>query len=150
MPRNRFETEQKHTRNDVLLVREERQRTHVASSKRGTTMAGSPIIRRVVALVLCAVATGTPARALDGFPAAVDRILSNQTDGRISSLSPERKRRLIDCVNDVLAGMPNGMQRFVLAAADYEDMEDRFGEVLLENRAEWKQSIARSCAQHAV
>jgi hypothetical protein len=97
-----------------------------------------------------AAASATPARALDGFPAAVNRILSNQTDGRISTLSPESKSKLIDCVNDVLAGMPNGMQRFVLAAADYEEMEDRFGKVLLENRAEWKQNIARSCAQHAV
>ncbi len=108
------------------------------------------IIGLLMAASAFAAASATSARALDGFPAAVDRILSSQTDGRISTLSPERKRRLIACVNDVLTGMPNGMQRFVLAAADFKEMEHRFGKILLENRAEWKQNIARNCAQHAV
>jgi hypothetical protein len=53
-------------------------------------------------------------------------------------------------VNDVLANLPNGMKRFVLAATDYEDMESRFGKVVMDNRAEWKQKIAQGCAHIVV
>jgi hypothetical protein len=35
-------------------------------------------------------------------------------------------------------------------AASFDELEDRFGKVVMENRAEWKQKIARSCAHIVV
>ena len=53
-------------------------------------------------------------------------------------------------MNQVLAGLPNGKKRFVIEAASYDEMEDRFGKVVMENRAEWKQRIAQGCAHIVV
>jgi hypothetical protein len=117
------------------------------------TKAGRTISRAAGALaILAAAAFGsvTPVEAGGSFPAAVERILLSQREGRVSTLSMEKKRALVACVNDVLANMPNGMKRFVLAATNYEDMESRFGKVVMENRAEWKQKIARGCAHIVV
>jgi hypothetical protein len=101
-------------------------------------------------LVVVAAAAAGAAHAIDGFSAAVESILTSQTDGVISTLEEGKKRALIACVNDVLANMPNGMQRFVLEAADADEMEDRFGQVVHANRAEWQQKIAQRCSQFAM
>jgi hypothetical protein len=50
----------------------------------------------------------------------------------------------------VLADLPNGKKRFVIEGANYDEQQDRFGEVVMANRAEWKQKIARSCAHIVV
>jgi hypothetical protein len=84
------------------------------------------------------------------FPSAVAQILMNQQDGPVSRLDEGRKQQLIACVNTVLAELPNGKKRFVLEAANFDELEDRFGVVVMENRAEWKQKIARSCAHIVV
>lgn len=104
----------------------------------------------LAALTIVAAGWTTPAQAGSSFPAAVERILLNQKQGRVSTLNMETKRALVACVNDVLAGMPNGMKRYVLAAASFDDMEDRFGKVVMQNRAEWKQKIARGCSHIVV
>ncbi len=116
-------------------------------------MAGKTIRSTGAALVVFAtVATGwtVPAEAGSSFPAVVERILMSQKEGRVSTLDHEKKRALIACVNDVLAKMPNGMKRFVLEAASHDEMESRFGKVVMENRAEWKQKIALGCAHIVV
>jgi hypothetical protein len=102
--------------------------------------------------VLAAVTLGwtAPAEAGGSFASAVERILMNQKEGRVSTLPLEKKRALIVCVNQVLSEMPNGMKRFVLQAANYNEMEARFGKVVMENRAEWKQKIAQGCAHIVV
>ena len=117
------------------------------------TKASKTMRRAAGALAILAAATGgsiTPVEAGSSFPAAVEQILLNQREGRVSTLSSEKKRQLVVCVNDVLAKMPSGMKRFVLAATDYEDMESRFGKVVMDNRAEWKQKIAQGCAHIVV
>ena len=114
------------------------------SAKAFTRAAGA-----VAILVTLAGWTG-PAAASGSFAAAVETILLNQTEGRVAALSTEKKHELIACVNHVLTEMPNGMKRFVLAAADFDEMEHRFGEVVMQNRAEWKQKIARGCAHIVV
>ncbi|MGH6925160.1 MAG: hypothetical protein ACRED5_15610 [Propylenella sp.] len=102
-------------------------------------------------VILASIATATaPVQAGGSFPAAVERILMNQKEGRVSTLPAEKKRALITCVNQVLSEMPNGMKRFVLEASSYNDMESRFGKVVMENRAEWKQKIAQGCAHIVV
>jgi hypothetical protein len=102
------------------------------------------------ALAAIAVPAASPATAGVTFPSAVEQVLLNQHDGPISRLDARTKRELIACVNDVLAGLPDGKKRFVAEAASYDELEDRFGKVVMENRAEWKQKIARGCAHIVV
>jgi hypothetical protein len=108
------------------------------------------ILGSVAFTMLAASATTTPSFAGASFPAVVEKVLMNQTNGPVSKLTPDKKRELISCVNQVLAELPNGRKKFVVAAASYDEMEDRFGTVVMENRAEWKQRIARSCAHIVV
>lgn len=84
------------------------------------------------------------------FPAVVAEILHGQKTGRISEMGQEQKRAMIDCVNTVLAKLPNGKKRYVMQGANFEDREHRFGEVVQENHAEWKQKIARGCSSIAL
>jgi len=86
------------------------------------------------------------AQAAD-FPSVVATILNNQSDGRIAKLEPATKQEMVNCVNRVLAGLPNGKKRFVVEGANYNEQEDRFGKVVKENRAEWEQKIAKGCGQ---
>ena len=118
------------------------------------TEAGKSMRRAAGALAILAAATGgsiTPVEAgSSSFPSAVEQILLNQTEGHVSTLSSDKKRELVVCVNNVLSAMPNGMKRFVLEGSTYDDMESRFGKVVMDNRAEWKQKIARGCAHIVV
>lgn len=100
--------------------------------------------------IVAASAATTPAFAGASFPAVVEKVLMNQTDGPVSKLPADKKRELVSCVNQVLAELPNGKKQYVAAAASYDEMEDRFGSVVMENRAEWKQRIARGCAHIVV
>jgi hypothetical protein len=113
---------------------------------------GSKIIMRAAfgVLALAVAGTAAPASAGPSFPAAVEQILLNQDSGPVSRLSDAKKRELIACVNEVLAELPNGRKRFVTEATSYDELEDRFGTVVMENHAEWKQRIARGCAHIAV
>jgi hypothetical protein len=92
----------------------------------------------------------SPVVAGPSFPRAVEQVLLNQQTGPVSKLPTAKKRELIACVNQVLAGLPSGKKRFVTEAAGYDELEDRFGKVVMENRAEWKQKIAASCASIVV
>lgn len=103
-----------------------------------------------IALAGAGIIAGGPAVAGANFPSAVEQILLNQQSGPVSRLSTEKKHELIACVNDVLAALPNGKKRFVIEAQSYAELEDRFGKVVMENRAEWKQKIARDCAHIVV
>ena len=112
-------------------------------------MASKRILGAAAALgVLAAVTTGatSPATAGVSFPAAVEKILRQQQTGLVSRLPADRKTALIVCVNRVLAGLPNGKKRYVIEATNYVDLEARFGKVVMENHAEWKQKIAQGCA----
>ena len=111
------------------------------------------VLRAFGALILggsLAVAATTGATAGASFQTVVAEVLMNQSDGPVARLSDDKKLELIACVNSVLAGLPNGKKRFVVEAASYDEQEDRFGDVVMENRAEWKQKIARSCARIAM
>lgn len=115
-------------------------------------MATRAIFRAAAFGVLAAIASSAFSSAIAGpsFPTAVEQILMRQDKGPVSKLPADRKRELIVCVNDVLASLPNGKKRFVTEAASYDELEDRFGKVVMENRAEWKQRIAKGCAHIVV
>ncbi len=102
--------------------------------------------RRAFYLVLLAGALTADASHAITFNAAVEQVLLGQRSGPVVSLNASSKRELIACVISALANMPEGRKRYVTQAADYAQMEDRFGEVVMENRAAWKQKIAKRCA----
>jgi hypothetical protein len=91
----------------------------------------------------------SPAPAAD-FPSIVANVLNSQTDGRIAKLDPATKQQMVNCVNGVLAGLPNGKKKFVVEGANFDEQESRFGKVVKENRAEWEQKIAKGCGQIAM
>jgi hypothetical protein len=112
-------------------------------------MATKSVIRAAAALLMFGTVAGfgaSTAAAGPDFPAAVEQVLMRQQEGPLSRLSEDKKLELIACVNDVLAQLPNGRKRYVIEAASYDELEDRFGQVVMENHAEWKQKIARGCA----
>jgi hypothetical protein len=84
------------------------------------------------------------------FPSIVSQILKAQTDGPVSKMSAAKKQSLINCVNKVLVGLPAGRKRFVVEGANFDEQERRFGTVVMENRAEWKQNIAKACSKIAM
>jgi hypothetical protein len=117
------------------------------------TMTTKAIFRVVAAAVTFGAVAATPvSNAVAGgdFSTTVAQILMAQQDGPVSRLDDGTKQELIACVNSVLAGLPNGKKRFVVEAASFDEQQDRFGAVVMENRAEWKQKIARGCAHIVV
>ena len=113
-------------------------------------MAKNMIIRAAGALlVFGSVIATAPANAAT-FGAVVEKVLLSQQSGPVAKLNADRKRQLVACVNNVLAALPAGKKRYVTEAATLDAMQDRFGEVVMENRAEWKQKIAKSCASIAM
>jgi hypothetical protein len=102
------------------------------------------------AVALAVFATPAPVLAGGSFGAVVEQVLLSQKDGRVGKLTADKKRELVSCVNTVLAKLPAGKKRYVTEAASFDEQQDRFGEVVLENRAEWKQKIAKSCAKIAL
>ena len=101
------------------------------------------------AALLGMIAVVTPASA-QSFNAVVEQVLMSQRSGPVSKLPDARKRELVSCVSGVLAGLPAGKKRFIAEAASFDEMQDRFGAVVMENRAEWKQKIAKKCASIAM
>jgi hypothetical protein len=115
-------------------------------------MSNRAILGAATLAIFATLAGGTisPATAGPTFPKAVEQVLMKQQEGPVSKLPADRKRQLITCVNQVLAELPNGKKRFVTEAVSYDEMEARFGKVVMENRAEWKQRIAKGCAHIVV
>ena len=108
------------------------------------------MIRTAGALVVFgAVIAAAPANA-GSFGAVVEKVLMSQQSGPVAKMKADKKRQLVACVNNVLAALPAGKKRYVTEASTLDDMQDRFGEVVMENRAEWKQKIAKSCASIAM
>lgn len=99
---------------------------------------------------LFVIAAASSAAAGSSFPAAVEQILRHQQEGIVSRLPADKKKALISCVNQVLADLPKGKQRFVIEATSFDELQVRFGKVVMENHAEWKQRIARGCAHIVV
>ena len=103
------------------------------------------------ALVLALLVFGTaPEASAASFPAVVRAILDGQTDGRLAKMGPSQRARMTDCVIATLAALPAGKKRFIVEGANLDEQEHRFGEVVQEDRAKWKQKIASACASIAL
>ena len=108
------------------------------------------VLRTAGALVILGSMVAGPAYAGSSFPSIVEKVLMSQQSGPVAKLDADRKRQLVACVNNVLAALPAGKKRYVTEASSLDEMQDRFGEVVMENRAEWKQKITKSCASIAM
>lgn len=93
--------------------------------------------------------SGVPAAAAD-FPSIVQAILDSQTDGPLAEMDADKRGRMTDCVIDTLGALPSGKQRYIVEGANFDEQEDRFGEVVDENHAKWRQTIAKACGHIAV
>ena len=81
------------------------------------------------------------------FNSVVTTVLSKQP--QITDLAPDRRRQMIACVKKVLVAVPAAKKRYVAEAANYAEMENRFGEVVMADRAKFKQQITKDCGSIA-
>ena len=97
-----------------------------------------------VALFLGAASAGNAAE----FSSAVEQVLMKQKE--ITDLDAGRRAQMIACVKQSLQAVPAGKQRYVEEAANYDEIESRFGEVVLADNAKFKQKITKDCGEIAV
>jgi len=90
----------------------------------------------------------TPAGAAD-FPTVVRSILDRQTDGPLSEMDAAKRLEMTDCVIQTLSALPEGQQRKIVEGKDLEEQEHLFGQVVDENHAQWRQTIAKECGHIA-
>lgn len=79
------------------------------------------------------------------FATAVQTVLMGQKDGPITELDDAKKSEMVACVTKVLADAPGAARRYVEEAEGFEQTEDRFGELVMANAAEYKQKITKEC-----
>ena len=103
----------------------------------------------IPAAIVASLLLATPAAAAS-FPSVVRSILDAQTDGRLAKMGRDQRARMTDCVIATLAGLPGGKKRYITEGANLDEQEHRFGEVVQEDRAKWKQKIATACSKIAV
>jgi hypothetical protein len=103
----------------------------------------------VAGIAVAGVLAATEAQAA-GFPEVVRAVLDSQTTGRLAGMAGDQRQEMTNCVIASLSGLPNGKKRYVVEGADLDEQEHRFGEVVQENRAEWKKKIAAACGRIAL
>ncbi len=103
----------------------------------------------VLLAVIAVCGGGKPAFAAD-FPTVVRAILNSQTEGRLAQMGTNQRTAMTNCVIATLNGLPSGKKRLIVEGANLDEQEHRFGQVVMENHAEWKQKIARACASIAM
>lgn len=111
-----------------------------------------PSLRTAIIVAASAAAfagSGRAAAAAD-FPTVVREILDSQTDGPLAQMGAAKRRVMTDCVVASLEPLPKGKKRFIVEGANFEEREHRFGQVVDEDNAKWRQNIAKACAEIAV
>ena len=111
-----------------------------------TIVSGGAKALAVIALVSVPVSAASAAE----FSTAVATVLMGQKDGPVAKLDEAKKKQLIACVVEALADVPGSVRQYVEEAEGFEETEDRFGEMVMANQAEYKQKITRECGDIAV
>jgi uncharacterized protein (DUF1800 family) len=101
----------------------------------------------VLSATVLILAAGSAGAAAD-FNSAVERVLLQQKE--IKELDSARQKEMIACVKQVLTKVPEPKQQYVAEGANYDEMENRFGEVVLADRAKFKQQITKACGDIVV
>ena len=105
------------------------------------------MLRTIIVSVSLLVAPGAMAAS---FNSAVEQVLRAQTGGEFAELNDSQKTEMVACVQQVLAKVPDGLKRPVTEASNIDEMQDRFGELVLAEQAKWKQRIAKACGHIAM
>ena len=82
------------------------------------------------------------------FNRAVSTVLKKQS--AIQKLPKDKQAEMISCAQKVLRKVPGGKQRYLEDAKGYDEMENRFGEIVLADQAKFKQEITKDCGSIAV
>ena len=109
---------------------------------------------RIPAAILCTAALtfmsgASPAAAAD-FSANVREILDHQTDGPLAEMDGAKRTAMTACVVQTLQRLPKGKQKYITDGTNLEEREHRFGKIVDDNHAEWRQKIAAACAEIAM
>ena len=94
------------------------------------------------------IAAAAPATAAD-FNAVVRAILDHQTDGPLADMEAPRRAKMTSCVVETLQALPSGFKRKIVEAGNLDAQEHAFGQVVDDNHAKWRQTIAKSCGHIA-
>lgn len=99
-------------------------------------------------VVLVSFVLAAPAAAAD-FPTVVRAILDKQSDGPLAEMDADKRGRMTDCVIETLGELPSGLKKKIVEGKDLEEQEHLFGQVVDENHAKWRQTIAQKCGHIA-
>ena len=90
-----------------------------------------------------------PSLAATNFNSVVQAILDSRTDGPLAEMDADHRSRMTACVIDTLQALPSGQKRKIVEGKTLSEQAHIFGQVVDENHAKWRQTIARSCSQIA-
>ncbi len=114
-------------------------------------MASRKFLRGTAAfLVIASMSVPSSASFAADFATAVQTVLMGQKDGPITELDDAKKTEMVACVTEVLADAPAAARRYVEEAEGFDQTEDRFGELVMANQAEYKQKITSECGEIAL
>ena len=99
-------------------------------------------------MLIASLLSAAPAVAAD-FSTVVRAILDHQTDGPLTEMDADKRGKMTDCVIETLAALPSGLQQKIVEGKDIEEQEHLFGQVVDENHAKWRQTIAQKCGHIA-
>ena len=99
-------------------------------------------------VLIASLLSAAPAAAAD-FSTVVRAILDHQTDGPLTEMDADKRGKMTDCVIETLSALPSGLQRKITEGKDLEEQEHLFGQVVDENHAKWRQTIAQKCGHIA-
>ena len=77
-----------------------------------------------------------------------DWVLIGREDHKTAEADAKRLE-MTDCVIQTLSALPEGQQRKIVEGKDLEEQENLFGQVVDENHAQWRQTIAKECGHIA-
>ena len=104
------------------------------------------MVRTVTACVAMGVLLGsTSASFADAFATVVQKVLMQ--DEQVKGLEPARQKEMIACATKALANVPPPTKRKVAQAANLDEMQDRFGQMVMADRAKYQKEITAACGE---
>lgn len=92
---------------------------------------------------------GAPAEAARDFNSVVKAILDSRTDGPLAEMDGNKRSRMTTCVIQALQPLPAGYKKKIVDGKNLQEQAHIFGQVVDENHAKWRQTIAHACSEIA-
>ncbi len=93
--------------------------------------------------------SAAPAAAAKDFNSVVRSILESRTDGPLAEMDASHRTRMTACVVETMGALPDGQKRKIVGGKNLGEQAHLFGQVVDENHAKWRQTIAKACGQIA-